>query len=51
MLLPASAVAHAPRVLRSPRLRSPRERAGALAVLFLCRAWRFGDALKLSVQG
>jgi GT2 family glycosyltransferase len=51
MLLPASAVAHTPRVLRSPRLRNPRERAGALAVLFLCRAWRFGDALKLSVQG
>jgi GT2 family glycosyltransferase len=51
MLLPASAVAHAPRVLRSPSLRNPRERAGALAVLFLCRAWRFGDALKLSVQG
>jgi GT2 family glycosyltransferase len=51
MLLPASAVAHAPRVLRSPRLRSPRERAGALAVLFMCRAWRFGDALKLALQG
>lgn len=51
MLLPVSAVAHTPRVLRSPRLRNPRERAGALAVLFLCRAWRFGDALKLSVQG
>jgi GT2 family glycosyltransferase len=51
MLLPASAVAHTPRVLRSPRLSNPRERAGALAVLFLCRAWRFGDALKLSVQG
>jgi GT2 family glycosyltransferase len=51
MLVPASAVAHAPRVLRSPRLRSPRERAGALAVLFLCRAWRFGDALKLAVSG
>lgn len=51
MLLPASAVVHTPRVLRSPRLRSPRERAGALAVLFLCRVWRFGDALKLSVQG
>jgi GT2 family glycosyltransferase len=51
MLLPASALAHTPRVLRSPRLSNSRERAGALAVLFLCRAWRFGDALKLSVQG
>ena len=51
MLLPASAVAHAPRVLRSPRLGNARERAGALAVLFLCRAWRFGDALMLAVAG
>jgi GT2 family glycosyltransferase len=49
MLLPASAVAHTPRVLRSPRLSNGRERSGALAVLFLCRAWRFGDALMLGL--
>lgn len=51
MLLPASAVAHTPRVLRSPRLRNTRERCGALAVLVLCRTWRFGDALRLAVAG
>ena len=51
MLLPASAVVHTPRVLRSPRLSNTRERAGALAVLVLCRTWRFGDALRLAVAG
>jgi len=51
MLLPVSAIAHTPRVLRSPRLNNGRERSGALAVLFLCRAWRFGDALRLAVAG
>jgi GT2 family glycosyltransferase len=51
MLLPVSAIAHTPRVLRSPRLKSGRERSGAVAVLFLCRAWRFGDALRLAVAG
>lgn len=51
MLLPASAIAHTPKVLRSQKLRSRRERSGALAVLYLCRAWRFADALKLVVAG
>jgi GT2 family glycosyltransferase len=51
MLLPASAVVHTPRVLRSPRLSNTRERVGALAVLVLCRTWRFSDALRLVVAG
>ena len=51
MLLPASAIAHAPRVMRCPQLNSRRERAGAMAVLFLSRAWRFGDALKIAIAG
>lgn len=49
MLLPASAIAHTPKVLRSEKLRGGRDRSGALAILFLCRAWRFGDALKLAI--
>lgn len=51
MLLPASAFAHAPKVLRSLKLNGFRERSGAIAVLFLSRAWRFGDALKLAIIG
>jgi len=51
MLLPASAIAHVPKVLRSKKLGNRRERSGALAVLFLCRIWRFGDALKLAIGG
>jgi len=51
MLLPASAIAHTPKVLRSDKLRLGRERSGAVAVLFLCRMWRFGDALKLAISG
>lgn len=49
LLLPASALVHAPRVLRSSRLHGSRDRAGALAVLFLSRMWRFGDGLKLAI--
>lgn len=49
LLLPASALVHAPRVLRSSRLSGPRDRVGALAVLFLSRMWRFGDSIKLTI--
>jgi GT2 family glycosyltransferase len=51
LLLPLSALAHTPRVLRSPRLTSARERAGAVAILYLCRVWRFGNAVKIAVAG
>jgi GT2 family glycosyltransferase len=48
MLLPASAVAHTPRVLVADALKSPRERVGALGILYRSRLWRFRDALKLA---
>lgn len=40
--MPLSAFAHAPRVIKAPRL-STRERARGLATLFRLRAWRFVD--------
>ena len=50
LLLPASAVAHTPRILFSDKLRSPNERLGALALLWRSRFWRFGNSLKLAVR-
>jgi glycosyltransferase involved in cell wall biosynthesis len=47
LLLPASVVVHAVKVLASPELGSARERAGAIAVLFRIRLWRFGDSFRL----
>lgn len=47
LLLPASAVAHSPRVLFSRELESLGARIGALGVLFRLRLWRFGYALRL----
>jgi GT2 family glycosyltransferase len=47
LLLPASAVAHSPRVLFSGELESPSQRIGALGVLFRLRMWRFALALRL----
>lgn len=47
LLLPISAVAHAPKALFSKRLKSRRERSGALAILFRLRLWRFVDGLHL----
>lgn len=49
MLLPASALAHSPRVLVTETLKSPRERLGALGILYRSRLWRFGNALKLAL--
>ncbi|MEL0438378.1 glycosyltransferase family 2 protein [Phycobacter sp. K97] len=49
LLMPASAVAHTPRVLRNSRLRDPQERAAALFTLFRLRfqrmIWMIGQAL------
>lgn len=45
--LPASIVAHTPRVLRSPRLATTAERTAALATLARLRLWRFVDAHRL----
>ncbi len=46
-LLPASIVVHAPRVLVSPDLHGPREKATALATLARLRLWRVVDAHRL----
>ena len=46
-LLPASIIAHAPRIWRSPALRNGRERRAALATLIRLRMWRWADAHKL----
>jgi GT2 family glycosyltransferase len=46
-LLPASAVAHTPRVVLSRELDGLGERLGALSVLYRLRIWRFGDSLRL----
>jgi GT2 family glycosyltransferase len=45
--LPASAVAHTPRVLFSDQLAGPRQRFDALWVLYGVRFWRLADALSL----
>lgn len=45
LALPLSIAAHAPRVLASPELADPGERARALAMLARLRLWRFGDAM------
>jgi hypothetical protein len=45
--VPLSAVAHTPRVLFSSQLRGCNEKAGALAVLYRVRFWRFLDGHRL----
>jgi len=47
--LPASAVAHSPRVLTSAALTSSRQRVAALAMLYRLRFWRFADTLRLAL--
>lgn len=47
LLLPFSALAHTPRVLTCPRLRSPRQKLDALAMLYRLRLWRAVDAVGL----
>ncbi|WP_200937224.1 MULTISPECIES: glycosyltransferase family 2 protein [unclassified Phenylobacterium] len=47
LLLPLSALAHTPRVLTSPRLRSARQKTAALVTLYRLRIWRAADALSL----
>lgn len=48
-LMPASILAHTPRVLLSPALSSPRERIGALKTLARLRLWRMGEMLRLAL--
>jgi GT2 family glycosyltransferase len=47
LLLPLSALAHTPRVLASPHLRSPGQKLNALATLYRLRVWRAVDAVGL----
>jgi len=49
MLLPASAIAHTPRVVFTQRLSTIGQRLGALRVLYRSRLWRFGNALAITV--
>lgn len=51
LLLPASAVAHTPRVLVSPELGRWRDRVAALGMLYRLRFWRLFDALRLLASG
>jgi len=46
-LLPASAVAHSPRVLLSRELDGSAQRLAALCVLYRIRLWRFRDSLRV----
>lgn len=50
-LLPASALAHTPKVLTSPALSSWRQRRDALSVLYRLRFWRLIDAIGLLTRG
>ena len=50
-VLPASAIWHTPRVLLSRELLGPKQRLGALIVLFRIRLWRSLDACKLASGG
>jgi GT2 family glycosyltransferase len=47
LALPASALAHTPKVLTSPKLHRFSQRWGALRVLYAIRLWRLQDALGL----
>jgi GT2 family glycosyltransferase len=47
LLMPASAVAHTPRVLTSPALTSWSQRRDALVMLYRLRFWRMLDCLRL----
>jgi glycosyltransferase involved in cell wall biosynthesis len=47
LLLPASAVFHALKVIGSPELNSAPEKLGAISVLFRIRLWRFYDSFRL----
>lgn len=51
LLLPASVLAHIPRVLCSPKLSSMRDRLSAAGVLARLRLWRLGDSIRLFNSG
>ena len=47
---PLSAFVHSGRVVMSPKLDRASQRAGALAILFRLRFWRFIDGHRLMLQ-
>jgi len=49
MLLPASAMAHTPKVLFTRRLSTAGERFAALRILYRSRLWRFSNALAITM--
>ncbi len=49
-LLPLSILAHAPKILRHPVVRSPHDRAAAMLTLARVRLWRFADAHRLLIE-
>lgn len=49
-LMPASVVAHTPRVLTSRKLPAARDRLAALRMLAQLRIWRMAEMLRLSLQ-
>jgi len=51
LALPASAVAHTPKVLASTELNTPGQRLAALGVLYRLRFWRLADSLRLITGG
>ncbi|WP_394764408.1 glycosyltransferase family 2 protein [Phenylobacterium sp.] len=50
LVFPLSAVAHTPKVLTTPLLQNPSQRAKALVTLFRLRFWRCGDCLRLALS-
>jgi glycosyltransferase involved in cell wall biosynthesis len=47
LAMPASAIAHIPRVLTTPNLAKPKDRISAVSMLFRVRFWRTADSLRL----
>ena len=50
-LLPVSALAHTPKVMRSAQVSSLKQRLGALGMLYRMRLWRLADAAQLVAGG
>ena len=50
LLLPISAIVHAPRVLMDKNLKGMRNKFSAILVLFKIRCWRFSNSVELLLQ-
>jgi glycosyltransferase involved in cell wall biosynthesis len=49
LAMPASAIAHTPKVLMARSIKGPRSRAVALATLYRLRFWRVADGIRLAM--